>query len=217
MKSSFSIRCNCGKEMGFAAIGTQLFKGTDCPECHARIEIIDNGIVSGRVFNRSWSELQSEDFTLAIILGAMAMECELARLYVKWKNIESVEPGTFATKEQEDSWEKELRRASKIVERLDLVSRFLTGDDFDIFFSNRADLMKALHARHPESVGKPSPKKFFEENLFHKRNRIVHLGKIDYTQGEAEACHRSAATLLQALGEMDLVRFKKLEASFHHR
>jgi hypothetical protein len=126
-----------------------------------------------------------------------------------------VEPGTFATKEQEDSWEKELRRASKIVERLDLVSRFLTGNDFDTFFSNRADLMKALHARHPESVGQPSPKKFFEENLFHKRNRIVHLGKIDYTQAEAEGCHRCAATLFQALAAMDFVRLKKLEASQH--
>jgi hypothetical protein len=86
MKSTFSIRCNCGQEIILVAMGSELFEGTDCPQCHSRLEIIDNGFVSLRVFNRSWLELQSGDFTLSIILGAMAMECEMARLYVKWKN-----------------------------------------------------------------------------------------------------------------------------------
>jgi len=113
-------------------------------------------------------------------------------------------------------WEKELRRANKIVIKLDMVCRFLTGDDFDTFFSKTSDLTKALRARHPESADNASPKKFFEEKLFHKRNRIVHLGKIDYNRAEAEACHRCAATLLQALGEMDLARRRKLDAFLQH-
>ena len=188
MKSTFSVRCKCGEEIVLVAMGTQLFKGTDCPQCHSRLEIIDNGFVSWRVFNRSWLELQSDDFTLSIILGAMAMECEMARLYIKWKNIDLVEPGAFATKEQEDSCEKELRRATRVVTKLDLVCRFLTGEDFDTFFLKTSDLTKALRARHPESVDTASPKKFFEETLFHRRNRIVHLGKIDYDRSDAESC-----------------------------
>jgi hypothetical protein len=141
---------------------------------------------------------------------------------VKWRDCTSngktdlVEPGAFAAKEQEDFWEKELRTANRVVAKLDLVCRFLTDEDFDTFFLKTSDLTKALRARNPESVNNPSPKKFFEETLFHRRNRIVHFGQIDHNQSDAESCYRCAATLLQAFGEMDVVRLRKLDASSQH-
>jgi hypothetical protein len=216
MKSSLTIKCQCGKETVLEATGSQPFPDTDCPDCGAGIRIIDNGFVSWRVFNRSLLELEFRDFTLSIILSAMAVECELARLFMKWKNIELVMLGTLATQDQEDSWEDELRKTSRIVTRLDLICKFLAGEDFDAFFSKNAGLIKALRERHPESVGSTSPKAFFQQHLFRKRNGIVHFGRIDFGQSEAEACHHYAATLFQALREMDFVRIKKLDASFPH-
>jgi hypothetical protein len=48
--------------------------------------------------------------------------------------------------------------------------------------------------------------------LFHKRNRIVHSGEIDYQQDEAEKCITLAATLFEVMGAMDKERIKALDA-----
>ena len=72
--------------------------------------------------------------------------------------------------------------------------------------------MQALHARRPDSKNAASPKKFFVEQLFHKRNRIVHFGEINFQQPDAELCCTLAATLSQVLVAMDAQRRHALEA-----
>lgn len=211
MKSSFPIRCQCGHEMVLETVGTDSFKDTSCPRCHMAIWIVDNGFVSTRILNRSLKELNSGDFTLSIILSAMAVECELARLFVKWKEIDLGLPSEV-TQDDRASWDAQLRRWTKITLRLDKVSEFLTSHDFDGFVSNHINLLKSVQQRHPESANCASLKKFFEECLFWKRNAIVHLGKIDSAQPDAEICRRVAETLFHIMSEMDFLRLRRLEA-----
>src|SRR5258707_4992560 len=136
MKSSFPIRCQCGYEIVLEPVGTDSFKDTSCPNCHSAICVVDNGFVSTRVFNKSFSELHSGDFTLSIIFSAMAVECELARVFVKWKEIDLGLPPDV-TQADRDSWDLLLRQWAKIIVRFDRVSEFLTNQDFDTFVANR--------------------------------------------------------------------------------
>ena len=211
MKSSFPIRCQCGHEMVLETVGTDSFRDTSCPKCHSAIWIADNGFVSTRVFNKSLEELNSGDFTLSIILSAMAVECELARVFVKWKEIDLGLPSEVRQADK-TAWDVQLRTWTKIALRFDKVCEFLTNQDFDGFVSNHINLHKSVQQRHPESAKHGSLKKFFEEHLFWKRNAIVHLGKIDYTRPDAELCRRTAETLFHIVSEMDFVRLRHLEA-----
>ncbi len=210
MKSSFPIRCQCGYEIVLETVGTDSFKDTSCPNCHSAICVVDNGFVSTRVFNKSFSELHSGDFTVAIIFSAMAVECELARVFVKWKGIDLGLP-TDVTQAHLDLWDAQLRQWAKIAVRLDKVCEFLTNRNFDAFVTNHSKLVASIKERHPESAGHVSIKKFVVERLFWKRNAIVHLGKIDFTLSDAEACRRTAETLFQIISEMDFVRRRRLD------
>src|SRR5258707_11566625 len=139
MKSSFPIRCQCGYEIVLEPVGTDSFKDTSCPNCHSAICVVDNGFVSTRVFNKSFSELHSGDFTVAIIFSAMAVECELARVFVKWKGIDLGLP-TDVTQAHRDLWDAQLRHWTKIIVRLDKVCEFLSNQSFDAFVTNNAKL-----------------------------------------------------------------------------
>jgi hypothetical protein len=212
VKSSFPIRCKCGHEIVLETTGTKPFKDTSCPKCHAAIWIVDNGFVSTRIFNKSLEQLNSGDFTLAIIFSAMAIECELARVFVKWKQVDLMATRMPASAD-EASWDAELRAWVQIAVRLDAVCKFLTGDTFDVLLAKQSKLSAAVRKKHPDSVNYASAKKFFEEHLFWKRNAIVHLGKIDFAQSDAEGCLHTAETLLQIISEMDFLRLKSLDAA----
>jgi hypothetical protein len=211
MKSSFPIKCGCGHELTLEATGNDKFLDTACPNCHSPIWIIHNGIVSTRVFNKAFQQANAGDFTLAIILSAMAVECDLARLYVKWKEIELIGVGVMTPSQADkDSWEETLRGWTRITTKLDKICEYLTTEDFDLFIANRPDLKMAIHVTHPASNGVSSFKYFFQEQLFWKRNQIVHFGRIDFAQPDAEDCLQLAATLLKINAEEDFVRNKIL-------
>jgi hypothetical protein len=212
MKHSFPVRCECGEELTLCTSGNNPFPYTTCPKCHSGICIVDDGLVSAKIFNKACAELHFGDFTLSIILSAMAVESELARVFVKWKEIDLGLP-TDATEAARESWDKQLRGWGKIVCRLDRVCAFLTGSDFNVFVAAQDKLTKSVHERHPHTVGCRSLTKYFEKDLFWKRNLIMHLGKIDFGESDAKACRRAAETLFQVISEMDFGRRKRLAAS----
>jgi hypothetical protein len=59
-----------------------------------------------------------------------------------------------------------------------------------------------------------SLKDFFVKEFFHKRNKIVHFGKIDFQQPDAEMCLTLATTLSQILTAMDAQRRRALEGKY---
>jgi hypothetical protein len=71
-----------------------------------------------------------------------------------------------------------------------------------------------MHTQYPAAKSAASPKDFFVKEFFHKRNKIVHFGKIDFLQSDAEICLNSASTLSKILAAMDVQRRRALEAKY---
>lgn len=59
--------------------GTQLPNSTECPKCHLTIWLVEplGNVVGMAILGRAATELKNGDWTLTIVLGAMAVECEL--------------------------------------------------------------------------------------------------------------------------------------------
>lgn len=202
------MKCNCGHEQTLETIGTNPFKDTRCEKCGSTLIIIDDGFASLRMYNKALQFLRSDDYTLSIILGAAAVESELGRIYIKWRSIETGLPHELTDADRE-KFEDELRKNFKIVDRLDMVSDYLTTIKFNEFVEADASLKAFVLAAHPRAVN-PSLKKFFEEQLFWKRNAIAHAGKIDSTKADAQECFNVVNTLFKILGVMDAAKLKTI-------
>src|SRR5260221_891417 len=89
MNFSMSIRCPCGTALVLEGGAVSLFPDTSCAACNAVIWSSEDGLVRTRTLVKAWKELQSEDFILGIVFSAVAVECELGRVFTKCKNIDS--------------------------------------------------------------------------------------------------------------------------------
>ncbi len=191
MKTQTTVRCRCGNKILAEANGSESFPDIVCPACNMLIRItapLYFSEVGVRVKLRSKAELESGDFTLSIILSAMAVECELAFLFFWWKRMDRYRSdptsGISATQAENDLWENEYRsNYIGIVKKLNGISKLLTGSDLDSFTGNGMT-------------------KHFEECLFWKRNQIVHFGKMDFGKEDAEKCYSIASTLFNIMYKM---------------
>jgi hypothetical protein len=204
------IRCQCSTVVVLETGVNSLFANTNCPACNVSIWVTEDGLVRTRTLDKAWKELRSQDFILAVIFSALAVECELARVFMKWKYIDMSLTGTRPSTAQEDQWLGCLRTCGTL-QRLDRVCRFLTGESFDAFLGKQTALIQSLHERHPESVSASSLRAFFCQNLFSKRDQIVHRGKTDFENAEAEGSLKSALTFFQIISEMEFNRRRQLQ------
>lgn len=214
MKFSFPATCACGETFPVNVTGLPLPKTAQCPKCRSPIGLLEplGNVVGMAIMSRAATELKSGDWTLAIVLCAMAVECDLAYFFMKWRRIDlmSARPPRDA---DEEMWEKQWRDdARTIAARLDRVSVLLTGLTFDSFLAINVALLQPVYSRYPDSKAALSPRKFFVEQFFHRRNRIVHFGEIDFQQHDAELCSILANTLSQIMVAMDAKRRLELEA-----
>jgi hypothetical protein len=147
---------------------------------------------------RACCEFDEKDWTLTIVLGAMAVESHLVFLFMKWKRAHLILKRN-ATVSDDEGWETEWRDVFSIAARFDKLSNFLTGQSFDSFLASRPDLLA-----HAQYVTAPSePKDFFVKELFYRRNHILHSGNINSTGAEAELCLKLSLTLWAILDAMD--------------
>ena len=154
--------------------------------------------------HRAKQELESKDVTLAIILSAVAVEGQMAYLFFKWKKIDNF---TFDIAKQ---WEKDWTGMRSIANRLDKLSRFLTGINFDTFAQSRKALLQsALDASHYDSA--TSFRDFFQEQFFERRNKIVHYGEIDFQESDGKLSLTLASSLIGLLNAMDQQRIAKID------
>lgn len=216
MKFSIPVSCNCGETFPVHVTGSDLPRSAQCPKCKSTIWLVEplGNVVGMAILSRAATELKSGDWTLAIVLAAMFVECELVYLFMKWNRIDLmlVRNPTEADEEGwEDQWRDEVRA---VAARFDRVSGLLTGQSFDAFLSQNSGLLNAMHTAYPASKSASSPKKFFVNEFFRKRNKIVHFGKIDFQQPDAEMCVMSASALRQILAAMDAKRLHALEAKY---
>jgi hypothetical protein len=211
MKFPMVVTCpSCKKCLVVEAEGSKPYPNPRC-ECGATIYLLQSDMrVSRRVFCRAEVELSDEDFSLAIILSAMAVECELAFLFSKWKQLEARLLPNEVTQAHTNLWGQEFRKLKGVSGKLDAATLLMTGETFDAFLMRRADLASWVKQNHP-NIGNRSASKFFVEELFRRRNKILHSGHTEFGKLEAEPCVKMATTLLRLIAEIDKERYTRFD------
>lgn len=217
MKTTMPFLCRCGESLKVEATGTALPQDIHCPKCGIAPWFIPplRNVVGLLALGRAHSELTNGDFTLTVILSAMAVECEMSRLFVKWNGIDQMranQTGIMPTQAEEDLWIDEWRSFSRIKRRLDEVSKLLTALDFNEFISQNSGLLSGISGKYP-GLKSQTPKDFFQQELFNKRNNVVHHGEIDFKKADGEMCFLLASALTDILKEMDNKRIAALDAA----
>jgi hypothetical protein len=211
MKAPITIPCqSCGKPIDLQVVGSELPKRADCPECKAAIHLIAplGNVATMLIMERAKWELNNKDMTMAILLSAMAVEAQMSWLFFKWRGIDDGLLPHERTQAHNEKWEAEWTEMRTVSKRSDELCRLLTGRDFDKFTQQNMPWLKPnLNGFDPAN----SVKTFFQDQLFEKRNQIVHYGNIDFEKGDGNSCVSLASTLLRLLQEMDNERIKKME------
>jgi hypothetical protein len=214
MKYAFPVPCQqCGENFLVNVNGEDVPDYAHCPACETSIYLIAplGNVVGMAILGRASSEFTGADWTLTIVLSAMAVECQLAWLFTKWNRI-TLSLQHKPTDAEEAAWEDEWRDIRAIAKRVEKISNLLTQKSFDEFIAENHSLVKSLNAKYTNAA--TSHKEFFIQELFHRRNRIVHAGKIGSQKYEAEIALTVAMTMWQILDAMDKTRSKAMEASF---
>lgn len=180
--SSFEGECVCGEELsGF--LGLEITVGY-------------------KILYRSHYELlKNQDFPLSIVFSATALDCELSRLYFKWKQIGSFKYVTDA------QLEPMLRTYRTIDMKFEEVSRLMDSRGFTEFVKSRADLREIVENGFP-SLSMDELSKSFQTNLFWPRNRILHLRDSGFSKEDANRCFNFATLGLKILEVLDLEKRK---------
>ena len=203
MKFTVPVSCSaCGCDFRALGYGQLTFPPATCA-CGATIHVFDRltiSVVGERLLYRSQAELESGDFTMPIICGAMAVEAALTRVYLKWREIEHGY-GT-ATDADRETWEGDYRTATKrggFANSANFVSEYLTGKPFDSFVDD-------LAARSGKVLTVPAIEMktaHINAELFKRRNRIMHWGNVEYTKQDAQKAFEAAQTAFAVLRVMD--------------
>jgi hypothetical protein len=166
-------------------------------------------VTTERLLYRSKAELERGDYSLSIVIGTMAVESFLTRLFFKVKGMDSYATRfVWPTEAQEKAWEVEYPRKGGFTGPADFVSKATTGMTFDEFVAKNAFAGKIM-AGFPDAANL-SAKQYFQSALFHLRNRIAHWGYVNTSQAEGERCHSLAVAIVSILREMDRLKYSGL-------
>ena len=156
MKFAQEIPCKCGEKVISSAYGENNFKSVVCPACNVTIYPIEPLSVSPtaeRLLIRSAAELKACDYSLAVVIGAMAVEAFLTRFFLKLKGMDSYAlTSNLPTAQQEEAWEKEYPRSGGFPKPADFVSNQIAGMPFDEFVTTNTVAI-AIMGGFPEAAG----------------------------------------------------------------
>jgi hypothetical protein len=205
MKIPIERACDCGGKYVFSAFGDADFKEATCSICGSAASLIDPlsvSITGERLLHRSNADLEGGDYSLSIVVGVMAVESFLTRLFLKLKGMESyavtLKPPTSI---QEADWEKEFPKSGGFPSPVGFVCKRLVGTTFDEFVETNKRA-SAIFSGLPDSAG-ASPTEYFQDQLYKRRNRIAHWGYVNSSKSEAQLCHTVAVAVISILREMD--------------
>ena len=206
------IPCKCGHTFSFSAYGDEPWSAEVCPKCGSSAGLIDPlsvNVTAERLLCRSKAELEGGDYSLSIVIGTIAVESFLTRLFFKVKGMDSYAT-TFMlpTPAQEKAWEVDYPRSGGFPRPADFVSKAMTGFTFDKFVTQNNVATKIM-ARFPDAANL-SVTEYFQNELFRRRNRIAHWGYVNSTKAEAQLCHTLAVAIVSILREMDKSKYAAL-------
>jgi hypothetical protein len=210
MKFSYQVPCGCGARVTVIAYGDGDWSGVACPDCHNMLHVFDPlsvSVTAERLLGRSQAELLDGDYSLSIVISAMAIESFLTRSFMKLKGMNMLmENFTWPTTEEEKAWEVEYPRTGGFPQPADFVSSKLAGMSFDKFVTTNLVARTAV-SKFPEVAGQ-SARDFFQKGLFVPRNRIAHWGYVNATKQEASRCLELAIAVITIFREMDRAKYQ---------
>jgi len=226
MKVPIPVPCRtCGAIYTVTGHGEKILPPAFCPTCRAAIFCIDPlsiSIVADRLLFRSRAEIDGDEPTISIICSAIAVETALPQVFNKWKKIDlkigkpTPEQREELVNEYRNGTRRDKSKRSEFEKSMDFVSNFLTGKSFDNFVNDfvREKGLAAL-------IGSESPlgeveltASYVHAKLFHKRNRIMHWGEVNFEKDDALSAFTTACDAISVLKAMDRVRCEAMERSF---
>lgn len=166
-------------------------------------------VTAERLLWRSKSELEGGDYSLSIVIGTVAVESFLTRLFFKLKGMDSYAATfTLPTQAQEKAWEVDYPRSGGFPRPADFVSKAMTGFTFDNFVAQNKTAARIMNSL-PDAAN-ISATEYFQNELFRRRNRIAHWGYVNSTKAEAQLCHTLAVAIVSILREMDKAKYAAL-------
>ena len=163
-------------------------------------------VTAERLLWRSRAELRLGEYSLSTVIAVMAVESYLTRLFLKFKGMSNYESTlNLPTPAEEAIWEKEYPRAGGFSGPAGFVSQKLVAMSFDEFVQKNTPAQNIFSAL-PDS-SEVTPTQYFQNELFSRRNRIVHWGFVNSSQADAERCHSIAIALVSIFREMDKSKY----------
>jgi hypothetical protein len=208
MKFDPSWPCECGGQLVAHVIGSERFSYATCSSCERKVYVVEGvetGPIAARLLGRVKEEIERDDFTLGILLSAMAIECEISQMFFKWKSIEHCLKNHVDTREASEqggkAWEKEYSDWRSVQNKMDNVSLYLTGVKFDDFAVGLG-FVEQLDIKYPEFGG--------YAQIFKLRNRIVHNGEVDLGESQALTSRDYAVAILRVAVAMNREKYRKV-------
>jgi len=185
---------------------TESSVSVSCPCGHKGSGSLGSGLTIGRLvmMRARYEYVRIQDYSLSIVLAAMAFESELARLHHKWKRIAAADAATYPSDQELDDL---LRKYPNIANRINLVFSLLHSRGLEGFLEANAEVAKAIAANFP-SLDIRDLAKSIQEKLFWRRNRILHLGYARYDAEDAMRCMNISELGMDMLEALDLERNK---------
>jgi hypothetical protein len=217
MLSIHPIHCDaCGKEHQFTSTGSEQFEQMQCAHCGAVLVFVDGAFpVIERLMMRSAFEFGKGDWTVTVILTAIACESLMSFLNKKWTLSLGRIPGEITVKDEE-AWEEKFKDLVTIRRKLNATSRLMVGCALDEYVRGSAKDNPQFAKIYKPYEGH-SPIDAFISSVFHRRNKIVHSGFIDSTEQDAADCRAKAMDLLVLLQIMDRNKYEGFNASLTHK
>jgi hypothetical protein len=197
-------RCGAGDPVN-VPLNAIWFEWT-CPRCEYENAVLSptGWTIGGRILEKAVFEYhENADFSTSIIFSAMAVEAEVARLFSKWRKIDTMQHEVRVPSAEE--LEEGYRRLGRtITEKIEGVGRLLDDRGIDEF-ARTSELRKRIESDFPSlSIG--SLAEDIQKAVFWPRNRILHAGFMEYQQEDAKRANNIARLTLELLKEMDTAR-----------
>lgn len=213
MKIPLKYKCSECDEITYIWIdaGERRFEficsNNECDERNQRT-LGPNIQVGTLVLMRSFYELSiRKDYNLAIVAAASAVDCELSRLYRKWRNIDGIDAWDGRGKDPfaEELLAAELRKKCGILDKLKMTMKILNPIGFDQYVKQDIKLWTQINKGF-KSLDANKLSRSICRNLFYARNNILHDGKTTFSYEKAKRCYNIARLVLFIFSEIEKSR-----------
>lgn len=202
VKVPFHIRCmECGETTTVEVnLDDHAIDGTAA--CgHYNHGLLDVSFTVGtRLLARARHEFaERDDYSMAIVFSAMAVDCALSRAYFKHAKI----AGYQRMEEIPDAdIEAEVRKLGGIRSKIEAVFATLGEDGLRGFFGRHQEIAEIVRTNFP-SLSCEVYAQDVERELFWRRNRIVHFGEARLDRDVAIRCLNIATLTVEMIDVLD--------------